>query len=195
MMTAVLFCGLSVLLTSCGDDDDPKPQPTPGEVSRTLIVNLHAREISGLPLKIAYYDSDGNIKTEDISGNDGVKTLTYDMTKGRKYGFVVSRMISDVSGLEDEEEYTVRLKIEYDTKVKYSDGTEKEYTLDVQGSLNPNKMAGSAIKQLAEREWTYIAYNYAVYETDGSTYYRTIDPTELKKALGMQEGTPINEEK
>lgn len=194
LMAAVLVCGATTMLTSCGDDDDDSKQiPSVTEVSRTFIISLHAREISELPLKIGYYDNDGNIKTESISGNDGTKTLTYDMTKSRKYGFVVARMIDDAASLDDETEYTVRLKVDLDTKVKYSDGTEKEYSVDVLGSLNPNKMAGYAVKQAAERGWTFVAYNYAVYEIDESSF-RTIEPTELKRAMGMQEGTPINDE-
>ena len=192
MMAAVLFCGLTTCLTSCGDDDDPKPQPTPVEVSRTFIIKVEADKIEGLPVRIAFYDAAGNIQVETMSGSSLEKSLTYDMTKAGNIGFLVSRMIVNTDGLEDSENYNLKLKVGANTRVKLSDGTERDYGLMPNIIGYVSTLNGAGIKTMQGKGWNFFGYSYAAYHNDKETY-GSLDPTPLKEALNLKEGTPINE--
>lgn len=184
MMTAILFCGLSLFLTSCGDDDD-KPQPADkSQVSCTVTIKLNAEVVSGLPVKVGYYDADGSIKQEVLTANSWEKTITYDLNKTHNVGCVAARMIDGEATFVDDEWYNISMELNIPANMKYSDGSNKDFQLSIGGGF-ANRMKGEGIKRLMERDRNYIGYNHATYKMDPSTF-ATADAKPIMDAMGLK---------
>lgn len=183
MMTAILFCGLSVFLTSCGDDDDPKPADK-SQVSCTVTIKVRAEVVNGLPVKVGYYDADGSIKQEVLTANSWEKTITYDLNKTHNVGCVAARMIDGEATFVDDEWYNISMELNIPANMKYSDGSNKDFQLSIGGGF-ANRMKGEGIKRLLERDRNYIGYNHATYKMDPSTF-ATADAKPIMDAMGLK---------
>lgn len=186
MMTAILLCGLTTLLISCGDDDDtPKPS-VKTYVSCTITMKVNAAVINGLPVVVGYYDESGNIKQVEVSTDSWEKTVTYDLSKTNNVGCLAARKIVNTENLDDDANYNVGVELSIPANFKFSDGSETDFNLTVVGGYT-NKITGEGIKVMQSRGKNHINYTYSTYKIDGSSY-ATSDSQPIVDALGLKTG-------
>jgi hypothetical protein len=190
MMTAILFCGLSVFLTSCGDDD-PQPKPAAVMVNRTYNVKLTVAETQGMPVKVGYYDAAGNIKVEQIQGTTWEKTVSYDVSKHCMVGFAHARMIEDVDYMEDDVKYAIGIDASGSVVTKFSDGSVQESVLTELDFLPyiATKVLGKGVKQKRDKGYNYYSFVSNVFEFNSGGSFRKASDADLFKAMGLQSGS------
>ena len=84
MLAAILVCGASVVMSSCGDDDDDKPipdapQPNTYEVTLSAVLPESAAEF--FTLDVSYTDANGKTNTGTLKAGDRTESMSEQMKK------------------------------------------------------------------------------------------------------------------
>ncbi len=195
-LAAVLCCAMSsMMFTACGSDSDDNNQPPVDDnsaVSQTWDINI-TQDISDpevknyLPIKVCFYDANGELKVEPMAGQAYNKKITYE--KGAtKSGFFAVRMIENFSQLtEGTLEYIVGIEVTGTVTNNYKNGKKEVVDLkNLVGGSNPYKRGYDDIKRVYDKGRNYINY-YGVFfiNEDGKVTYRTILNQEAKEKLGL----------
>lgn len=194
-LAAVLCCAMSsMMFTACGSDSDDTQPPVDDNsvVSQTWDINI-TQDISDpevknyLPIKVCFYDANGELKVEPMAGQAYNKKITYEKgaTKG---GFFAVRMIENFSQLtEGTLEYIVGIEVTGTVTNNYKNGKKEVVDLkDLVGGFNPLKLGYDNIQRVYNKGRNYINY-YGIFfiSEDGKMTSRTIPNQEAKEKLGL----------
>ena len=202
MMTlaAVLCCAMTMtVFTACGSDDDnaPKNDDASGNknavVSEVWSINVK-QDISdpevknALPVKVCFFDANGVMQVETMTGETWNKTVTY-KNGGTKEGFCAVRVIENFNLLDDATlEFIVGLDVTGTITTTYKSGKQESIKLEkVVGGYNPYKLGYDNIKSAYDKGSDHINhlalfYNYE----DGMITLKTTLTKEAKEKLGLK---------
>ena len=196
-LAAVLCCAMSsMMFTACGSDSDDNNQPPVDDnspVSQTWDINI-TQDISDtdvknyLPIKVCFYDANGELKVEPMAGQAYNKKITYEKgaTKG---GFFAVRMIENFSQLEEGTlEFIVGIEVTGTITNNYKNGKKEVVDLkDLVGGSNPYKLGYDNIKSFYDKGRNYLNY-YGIFfiSEDGKITMTTSMNQEAKDKLGLK---------
>ena len=183
------------MFTACGSDSDDNNQPPVDDnsvVSQTWDINV-TQDISDpevknyLPIKVCFYDANGELKVEPMAGQAYNKKITYE--KGAtKSGFFAVRMIENFSQLEEGTlEYIVGVEVTGTVTNNYKNGKKEVVDLKVLvGGFNPLKVGYDKIKGVYNKGRNYFNY-YGIFfiSEDGKVTSTTIPNQEAREKLGL----------
>ena len=196
-LAAVLCCAMSsMMFTACGSDSDDNNQPPVDDnspVSQTWDINI-TQDISDpevknyLPIKVCFYDANGELKVEPMAGQAYNKKITYE--KGAaKGGFFAVRMIENFSQLyEGTLEFTVGIEVTGTITNNYKNGKKEVVDLkNLVGGYNPYKLGYDNIKSFYDKGRNYLNY-YGIFfiSEDGKITMTTSMNQEAKDKLGLK---------
>ena len=182
------------MFTACGSDSDDTQPPVDDNsvVSQTWDINV-TQDISdpevknNLPIKVCFYDANGELKVEPMAGQAYNKKITYEKgaTKG---GFFAVRMIENFSQLtEGTLEYIVGIEVTGTVTNNYKNGKKEVVDLkDLVGGFNTLMLGYDNIQRVYNKGRNYINY-YGIFfiSEDGKMTSRTIPNQEAKEKLGL----------
>jgi hypothetical protein len=197
-LAAVLCCAMSsMMFTACGSDSDDNNQPPVDDnspVSQTWDINI-TQDISDpevknyLPIKVCFYDANGELKVEPMAGQAYNKKITYEKgaTKG---GFFAVRMIENFSQLEEGTlEFIVGIEVTGTVTNNYKNGKKEVVDLKnlVVGGYNPYKLGYDNIKSFYDKGRNYLNY-YGIFfiGEDGKITMTSTMNQEVKDKLGLK---------
>ena len=143
MLAAILICGASMVVTSCGDDDDDNSkgsERTPNTYEVTVTAILHKCTAEFFNLDVEYTDADGKKSTVTVKAGDQSETLSQEAsTIYHKQSDLVAATVDDGNGVNkaEFEKYIVKnikITVPEGKKISFA-GTaraRKDYTLTSQ---------------------------------------------------------------
>lgn len=199
-LAAVLCCAMSsMMFTACGSDGDDAPKndggsgDSDGVVSEVWSINIK-QDISdpelkqGLPVKVCFYDANGEMQVETMTGETWNKTVSY-KDGATKEGFCAVRVIENFNLLDDATlEFIVGLDVTGTITTTYKSGKQESIKLEkVVGGYNPYKLGYDNIKSAYDKGSDHINhlalfYNYE----DGMITLKTTLTKEAKEKLGLK---------